>query len=299
MPNRVVAIEPTDCLKHFNWGFNRLIRLIAVELLLLFALWGYWVLLPDYGGQLPLVSLQAEAKVAVPVPRDYVSDQANVLAPQQEMALIALAEELQAKTGAQLAVLTVPSLDGEPVEQLALRVAREWGVGTQKKNDGLLMVLATQDKRLRTEVGYGLEGIIPDGLSGQVQDEKMLPYFKKGEYGAGLLSGAYTYASLIAKANNVELASLQSLAQQMPRRAASQARGRTFSPFTLLFLIMMIAFFFGGSRRAGRSGGLVMLPPYLGGGFGGGGFGSGFGGGGGFGGFGGGGFGGGGSSRGW
>lgn len=235
------------------------------------------------------------AQAAFRVPRfdGYVTDRADVLAPETEQRMTAIAEELNRKTQSQIAVLTVLSLEGTPPEQAALETARQWGVGSKKAgNTGLLILLAVQDRKLRTEIGYGLEGIIPDGLSGEIQDTAMLPAFRQGDFNTGLLRGTAIYAATIAKDKNVTLDTLSGqgdLARTENRQNAEEEGGigNLFFLLFLLFFILPLLF----RRRGGFYGG-----GFYGGGFGGGGFG---GGGGGFGGFGGGGFGGGGSSRGW
>ena len=109
------------------------------------------------------------------------------------------------QTTAQVAVLTVPTLDGEPIESYALKVLRGWGIGTSEKNNGVLIVVATQDRQSRIEVGYGLEGALPDGLTGRLQDDTMLPYFKQGQYDKGIVNGYAATAATVAKEYNVKL----------------------------------------------------------------------------------------------
>ena len=144
-------------------------------------------------------ALPALAAFTVPKHDGYVTDGANVLSESAEQSLEALATELDEKTTAQMAVLTVPTLDGTPIETAALSVARQWGIGQKGKSNGLLILLAVNDRKVRTEIGYGLEGIITDGTSGQIRDTYMVPYFKKGNYEQGLLQGSNALAALIAK----------------------------------------------------------------------------------------------------
>src|SRR5262245_54583542 len=105
----------------------------------------------------------AVAEFRVPKPDGYVTDNADVLSESAEQSLEALATELDEKTKAQLAILTVPSLEGAALDYASLMVARQWGVGDKKQSKGLLIFLALDDHKLRTEIGYGLEGIITDG----------------------------------------------------------------------------------------------------------------------------------------
>ena len=98
-----------------------------------------------------------------------------------------------------------PTLDGESIESYALKVLRGWGIGSRDKNNGVLIVVATQDRQSRIEVGYGLEGALPDGLTGRLQDDTMLPYFKQGQYDKGIVNGYAATAATVAKEYNVKL----------------------------------------------------------------------------------------------
>lgn len=135
----------------------------------------------------------------------YVQDYANVIPPDSEKIIYSLGRELDSKTTAQVAVLTVPTLDGEPIESYALNVLRSWGIGSRDKNNGVLIVVATNDRQSRIEVGYGLEGALPDGLTGRIQDETMLPYFRNGQYAKGIVNGYAATAATVAKEYNVKL----------------------------------------------------------------------------------------------
>jgi uncharacterized protein len=101
----------------------------------------------------------------------YVQDYAQVLSAEDKRRLLSIGQELDDKTTAQLAVVTVKTLDGQPIEDYALSILREWGIGSNEKNNGALIVVAVQDRRSRIEVGYGLEGLLTDGLTGRIQDQ--------------------------------------------------------------------------------------------------------------------------------
>lgn len=240
-----------------------------------------------------VLGLPVHAAFKVPKTQGYVTDLADVLSPAAEQQLTALAQELDQKTKAQIAVLTVHTLDGTPIEQAALETGRTWGVGN-KKSMGLLILVAVEDRQLRTEVGYGMEGIITDGTAGQIQDRYMIPWFKQGQYEQGILQGTMAYAQKIARFYEVTLSGLSG----QPDFPVDETHGADDSVsgafvFLVISFIMLMLFL-----QA-----LGVFPRHWGGGFYGGGFGGGFYGGGGgssgFGGFGGGSFGGGGSSRGW
>ncbi len=105
--------------------------------------------------------------------------------------------ELQQKTKAQIAVLIIPTLDGEDVTEYANKVFRSWGIGEKDKNNGILFLIALKDKQMRIEVGYGLEGAINDAKAGQILDDYAIPYFKQGQIGKGVVN---TYAILVGEA---------------------------------------------------------------------------------------------------
>lgn len=135
----------------------------------------------------------------------YVQDYAHVLSEADKQKILRLGQELDNKTTAQIAVLTVDSLKGQPIEDFSLAVLRSWGIGNKEKNNGALLVIAVKDRQSRIEVGYGLEGILPDGLTGRIQDEAMIPYFKKGNYAAGIVDGYTLTASIVADSHNIKL----------------------------------------------------------------------------------------------
>jgi uncharacterized protein len=216
-----------------------------------------------------------------------------------------LCQELESKTGSQLAVVTVNSLEGDPIEDYAVKLFQKWGIGKKEKSNGLLVLIAIQDRRSRIEVGYGLEGVITDGYAGELLRD-LQPYFRSSQYGAGLISVVSELAGRIARDAGVELT--HQLTPHSIRHSKREAsRGISWLQVLLVVLgLVVLPFFLGGGGGGGfySSGGrrYYRRGLYLGGfgGFGGfGGSGGGSGGFGGFGGFGGGMSGGGGASSGW
>jgi len=212
-----------------------------------------------------------------PDPLGYVSDFAGIISSQDEARMTAVISEIKAKTTAEIAVVTMPDIGGQSEEIYANELFRAWGIGGKGKDNGILLFLTLQERRFRIETGYGLEGILPDGLLGQIADERIIPYLRDGQYGKGLLSGTLAVAQVIAKDAGVQLSSKGNL----PVPPVTTTRGtRPFRiPFFLIILLIFLIFggrmgllpllFLGGLPR-GRGG--------FGGGFGGGGFGGGFGG---------------------
>lgn len=223
-------------------------------------------------------------------PSGYINDFAGVLSADAKSGLEALATELQQKTGAEVAVAIVRSLEGRPEEQYALDLAARWGVGDEQDR-GALLLLAIDDRRLRLEVGYGLEPILPDGRAGQILDV-MTPLLRQGDYDAAISLGVAETAQIVAADAGVEL---NAVPENVRRR-----RQPSVVPWIWLAVVLILALLPRRRRYGGWRDDAVRTAWWLGnvGGRGGGGRWS-SGGGGGFGGFGGGGFGGGGASRGW
>lgn len=236
---------------------------------------------------------------SLPDYRGYVNDFADVIDSESGRRIEAAAQKVKETTGAEIAVVTVESVEPyADIEEFSIELAEKWKVGEADQDNGIIFVMAMEEREVRIEVGYGLEGAIPDGRAGEILDEQVLPYLQQGEFGTGFLAGTIEVAREIADEYNVELGTLD--APPAPSRSQSR-RGADDGgiPAGLIFFILI--FFFGGGRifwpllfLSGITGGR-----HYRGGFGSSGFGSGgFGGGGSFGGFGGGGFGGGGASRG-
>jgi uncharacterized protein len=236
-------------------------------------------------------------------PTGYVTDLAHIISPDAKARLENLCTELEQKTGAQMAIVTVRSLEGETVEQYANELFKQLGVGNKKENRGVLVLVAPTDRKYWTEVGYGLEPVINDARAGDA-GRLMRSYFLQGNYSAGIEAAAWTLAKFIADDRGVTLTATPP-ARPVQRRENS----RSFPIWPILIFIFVIiniirAISRGGSGRGGRGSGWwigPMIGGMLGGG-GGGGFGGssgGGGGGGGFGGFGGGSSGGGGAGGSW
>jgi len=131
----------------------------------------------------------ALALVAVPPLSERVVDQTGTLSASDVATLTQTLKDLESRKGSQIAVLIVPTTDGEAIEQYALRVAEAWKIGRKKIDDGALLVIAKNDRRLRIEVGYGLEGALTDATTKRIIDEDITPKFKAGDFGGGVVAG--------------------------------------------------------------------------------------------------------------
>jgi uncharacterized protein len=255
----------------------------------------FWLLLgaADWSAAEPTASLH---------PTNYVNDFAGVLDAATQARLNELCHQVEQKAQAQITLVTVKSLDGEDAFTYAVDLYQKWGIGAKGKDRGVLILVATQDRKFGASVGYGLEAILPDGKIGGFRREAA-PYLTRGDYATGLSLMTSEIADVVAKDAGVTLDN-----PLPPARSQRSAPRGGLPPIVIILIIVFIvipilrAMFRGGGGRGGGSGfwsGLLwgMLFSNMGGGrggFGGGGFGGG-GGGGGFGGFGGGSTGGGGS----
>lgn len=189
-------------------------------------------------------------------PQGYVSDFAGVVDRESRQRLEQYAAELKRATGAELAIVTLPTLAGEPIEDVANTIFRKWGVGSKgagindpNRDQGIMLLLAIGDRRSRLEVGYGLEPIIPDGFAGSLL-RQMRPALRQERYGEALLAAAETIGSRIAQAKGVEL-KFSSRPQQARRRPKSDSIPIpiVLGGMGLLFWLISLG---GGGRGRGR-----------------------------------------------
>jgi len=230
---------------------------------------------------LALLLPAAQAEPTFPVLTGRVVDDANLLSPDQEQALTETLKQLEDKSSDQLVVVTLPSLQGYTIEDFGYQLGRHWGIGTKELDNGVLLIVAPNERKVRIEVGYGLEPILTDALSRVIIDNAILPRFRSGDFPGGIKQGV----------EDIGLA-LTGDTAELERRASARhdADEVPIDWFTILFYIaifLLIMYLSSkgvvvapGSGRGSRSGG-----GYSGGGWssGGGGFsggGGGFGGGG-------------------
>lgn len=256
-------------------------------------------------GTLPLLAVDANS---LPKPSGYVSDLAHVVSPGDKDELEAFCARVEQQLGVQFALVTIDSLGDHPVRDFAIDLARKWGVGNRKSNQGVLLLLVIKDHKDDVETGRGIEPYITDGFAGSTL-RSMRPELRNSAYGAALLAGARAMADQIAQGKGVAFADNVPLPEQHAQRVVVRHRGGIPGPLIIIGIFVLLWLFGRGGRRGGGGGfwtGLLLGnllgggPRFGGGGWGdGGGFGGGSGGSGGFGGFGGGDFGGGGANSDW
>jgi uncharacterized protein len=136
-----------------------------------------------------LISIPALSAIPVPRLQGRVTDDAGILSPATREHISGLLKAHEDRTKNQVAVLTVTTLDGESIEEFATRVFDKWRLGQKKKDNGVLVIVASQDRRMRIEVGYGLEGILTDLKAGRIIDQVMAPRFKANDFDGGVTAG--------------------------------------------------------------------------------------------------------------
>ncbi len=226
-----------------------------------------------------LIAGSSLAERPFPKPKGPVNDFAGVIPQAYEQKIGGIVNELFQKTGTAVVVVTMPDIGGAEYNDYANRLYSAWGIGKKGEDKGVLIFITVKERKLRIETGYGVEGILPDGLVGEIRDRYMTPYLKQNKYGEGLLNGTMAVSQIIANDARVKLTG------QVPIKVPKKRR----SSLSILPIIIFFLIFMGISRR--RSGSWWMFLPLLlmGGGRGFGSGGGGFGGfSGGFGGFGGG-----------
>lgn len=206
-----------------------------------------------------------DTQIPNPVGDIYVQDFADVLTADEENQLKSLGRSLEDQTTAQVAVLTVKSTKGQPIAEYANDAYRQYGLGSKEKNNGVLLVLATDDRKIQIDVGYGLEGRIPDGKAGRILDDYAIPYLKENQPNQAVIKTYEVLTKEVAAEYGVHVQ--KNVANQNP--SPTDAGNVFHFPQWLLVLIIVVAVFldfkfFGGAltyfilsiiSRGGRGGG--------------------------------------------
>ena len=183
-------------------------------------------------------------------PTGYVNDFANVIDPASKSALEAYCARVEQATGAQMAFVTIPSLEGEAIEDVANDIFRNFGIGQKGKDNGVLLLLVSGERRFRLEIGHGLEPILPDGLDGQILLE-MRPELRAGQYGPALMQAARRIGDILAQDKGV------TIPNGLPRQPRVRENPVHSIPWPMIlggiFLLFLLTR--GGSGRGGYGGG--------------------------------------------
>lgn len=188
-----------------------------------------------------------------PKPSGYVNDFAGVIPAEYKGKMEIIARELEQKTGVEIAVVTVKTTGDMDYNEYANRLYSAWGIGKKGVDEGVLILNAVEDRKVRIEVGYGLEGILPDGICGEIRDYYLVPFLKKGRYGEGLLNGMLAAVSVIAADKGVTISG------ETPRRVSSGSRAKKGAGGIGSFLTLMFFLFLLSGRGRRRGGSLLPL----------------------------------------
>ena len=224
-----------------------------------------------------VVAIFAFATVALAAPKlpaltGRVVDDAHILSPATQEKLTGELATLEQQTGHQLVVATVPDLQGYEIEEYGNDLIRGWGIGRKDTNDGAILLVAPNDRKVRVEVGYGLEPVLTDALSSIILQRKVLPQFRAGHMEQGVVDGAEAIIAQLSLPDDQAKANVAQATQQ----ARTQADGDGFRPgiHIPIALILFIVVFVLSRAMRGGGGGLWWLPfLFMGGGRGGGGWG--------------------------
>jgi uncharacterized protein len=192
------------------------------------------------------------AAVEVPYLSGRVNDQADLLGDSFETGLDGRLRQLEEETGAQVAVLTIPSLEGDPIEDFSIRVVETWHLGRAGADDGVLILVVRDDRRMRIEVGYGLEGVLTDAQSGRIIDGLMAPRFRSGDFEGGIEAAVDAVSSAI-RGEPVVLPDVP-------------ARGRGVNPGSLIFFLIFGLPFIGAALSSRGAAGWILylfLTPFF------------------------------------
>jgi len=191
----------------------------------------------------------AHAEDVFPKPTGAVNDFANIIPEAEKISMEALSREVLEKTGTAIVVATVADIGSSEISEYVNRLYSAWGIGKKGEDKGVLIVLALKERKLRIETGYGVEGILPDGLVGEIRDQAMLPWLKRGDYGRGLSQGMTAIAGIIANNTGVTLTGRSAMAGQRPLQVRG---GPSWLTWLLVFLVV--------SMLLGTRQGRAMLP---------------------------------------
>ncbi|MDB5431590.1 MAG: hypothetical protein JWP35_2706 [Caulobacter sp.] len=205
-----------------------------------------------------LVAAPALAAPTFPALTGRVVDDAAILSPQTEAALTEKLAGLEQSTGRQVVVVTLPSLQGLEIEDYGVQLLRKWGIGEKGKNTGALFIVVPSERKLRVEVGYGLEPYLTDALSGQIIRQAVVPKFKAGDMDGGVLAGTNAIVEQLSLPDDQAKARVAAA----PVKSNAKWNGSTLGAlFFFIFLAFMVSRIFGGGRRGG--GGLAGALPWI------------------------------------
>ncbi|WP_213982536.1 TPM domain-containing protein [Sphingomonas sp. dw_22] len=199
----------------------------------------------------------AQAQPSFPKLTGRVVDAAHLLSPEQVAQLSQLSADVEQASSRQLVVATIPDLQGYPIEDYGYQLGRAWGIGQKQANNGILLIVAPKERKVRIEVGYGLEPIMTDGLSSTIVNDTILPKFRAGDMPGGIVAGAQA----IGEQMKLPLEAAEQRAQQATQKT-SQTRQRSRGGgggfpialvfFGIIFVSVVLPMILGSGRRSRR-----------------------------------------------
>lgn len=188
-----------------------------------------------------LVVLPVEGSTNYPTPTNskYINDYTNTLSNTEKSNIISIGSELENKTTAQAVVVVIDTLDNVPIETYANGLFRSWGIGNKDKDNGLLILVALNDKKWRVEVGRGLEGAVPDIVTNDVMTSVALPYFQNNNYGEGIVNSYSTLCDYIAKEYNITLDKSLNITPQTSQNTQTNNRGIGIAGIVIVILVFL------------------------------------------------------------
>ena len=199
---------------------------------------------------LVLITASSVLSLEVPALKGRVNDYGNILSASAEHQLDAVLGELERTDSTQIVILTVPSLEGEDIEGFSMRAAEKWGIGQKGKDNGAILIISKNDRKLRIEVGYGLEGSLTDLISGRIIRNVIVPDFKRGDFDAGVSNGVYAMIQAVRGEFKAD------------EKSIGRAQKRTSNPgfFGFLLIIFLVNMLGRVKKPLGAISGGILLP---------------------------------------
>lgn len=177
-----------------------------------------------------------------PKPEGFVNDFANLIDSETKQNLTKLAVIVKQNTGSEIAIVTIDNIGNYSIEEYAADLFKKWGIGEKGKDNGILILLALKQRKVRIEVGYGLEGDFPDILANKYLEDYAIPYFKKGDYSKGFYALTYAIVNRFAKINNADINQWLETANVPKVKIKSKNSFSISSLFNLLFILFFFVF---------------------------------------------------------
>jgi uncharacterized protein len=209
------------------------------------------------GAALAFAGSAAKADPTFPPLTGRVVDAAHILPAQTQAELTQKLATLEQANGDQLVVVTLPSLQDDDIADYGYRLGRAWGIGQKGQNNGALLIIAPNEKKVRVEAGYGLEPVLTDAVSSLIIQREILPRFREGDYAGGTTAGVDALIRVLAEPRQLAEAQAREAAQQVQRPH------RRADPGAVIVIIIIAIFVLSGLFRRGRGGGGALWPLLL------------------------------------